>query len=180
MSMPTLYQIDKVRSRKLFTILDIYQKGERGHHAAMTEPMTNEEVRRENARWLAQKCGGPTAFAEITDMAPPRVTHIIGPNPSRKIGHAVARRIEKAFNKPIGWLDIPNAWRSDGDNGEEGGRSGYVNASDIMASDIMEFIDTYHKVSNKLREDLMDSVRVIRSRGVADRGAGGATARNES
>lgn len=149
----------------------------------MTEPMTNEDVRRENARWLAQKCGGPTAFAEITEIAPPRVTHIIGPNPSRNIGHATARRIEKVFNKPIGWLDIPNAWRAESDNGVANEQPNYMTVSDIMSNDIMEFIDTYRKINNERRRMLMDSVRAIRRGGTAGGVAGAANSigtRNES
>lgn len=72
--------------------------------------MTNAEIRRENARWLAKQCGGQTRFAELLDMEGPQVSHIIGRTPKKNIGNQIARRIEQAFSKEPGWLDIPDAW----------------------------------------------------------------------
>lgn len=104
--MPSLYQNDKVNSRHFFTFSDIYQTGKNGQDAAMT----NAEIRRENARWLAKNSGGPTQFAEMLDLSESRVSQLIGKNPVKNIGTATARKIETVFDKPTGWLDIPNAW----------------------------------------------------------------------
>lgn len=110
--MPSLYQIGKVNSRHNFTFSDIYQHGKYRQHLGMT----NEEIRRENARWLARAFGGPVRFAEAIDVSDSRVSQLIGKNPTKKIGDATARRIEEAYGKPTGWMDTPNAWQA-----EEGG-----------------------------------------------------------
>ena len=49
------------------------------------------------------------AFADITGIGPARASHLVGQNPSRNIGHKTARRIERAFGKPEGWLDADHA-----------------------------------------------------------------------
>lgn len=109
-----LYQNDKVHARKFFTFLDIYQNGKNAEDSAMT----NAEIRRENARWLAQQCGGNARFAEIMELEESRVSHLIGKNPVKNIGTATARKIEVAFEKPTGWLDIPSAWKVEAKSAE--------------------------------------------------------------
>lgn len=100
----------------------MYQNGKDGQDSSMTI----DEIRRENARWLAQKCGGPKKFAELLDVAEARVSHLIGKNPTKKIGDQTARNIERVFERPKGWLDGPNAWA-----GEANGASAVVSAEDI-------------------------------------------------
>jgi hypothetical protein len=63
------------------------------------------EIRRANARMLAEQAGGLAAFAKAIARSDPYVSQLIGRNPSREIGHATARLIEEAFGKPEGWLD---------------------------------------------------------------------------
>ena len=67
--------------------------------------MTREELRRENARKLASGKGGKADFARIVSMEPSQVSQLIGPNPSKNIGNSIARRIERAYELPEGWLD---------------------------------------------------------------------------
>lgn len=107
--MPALYQNDKVNTRHLFTFSDIYHLGNTVQYSGMT----NAEIRRENARWLAKQCGGPTAFAELMDMSQSRVSQLIGQRPVKNIGAATARKIEHTFQKHTGWIDIPEAWAQD-------------------------------------------------------------------
>jgi plasmid maintenance system antidote protein VapI len=114
MSMHLLYQNGKVNSRNFFTFLDMYQIGKGWHDSSMT--MTIEEIRRENAKWLANKCGGAVAFAELLDVTEARVSHLIGKNPVKNIGTRTARKIENVFDKPKGWLDTPNAWAQGDDH----------------------------------------------------------------
>jgi hypothetical protein len=109
--MTSLYQIGKVNSRNFFTFLDMYQNGKERHDS----PMTIYEIRRENARWLAQQCGGAKKFADLLDLAEARVSHLIGKTPSKNIGNKAARKIERAFDRPEGWLDTPNAWVAESD-----------------------------------------------------------------
>lgn len=66
---------------------------------------TVSEVRRDNARLLAKEAGGLAAFARRIERADPYVSQMIGSNPQRGIGHAMARHIEAVFGKPAGWLD---------------------------------------------------------------------------
>lgn len=113
--MPALYQNDKVNSRHFFTLSDIYQFGNTVQYSGMT----NAEIRRENARWLAAQCGGPTLFADKLELSQSRVSQLIGQNPVKNIGTATARKIEEAFGKPMGWLDVPNAWKSESEKKAE-------------------------------------------------------------
>jgi plasmid maintenance system antidote protein VapI len=69
---------------------------------------TIERIRRRNAQSLTERIG-TTAFADITGIGPARASHLVGQNPSRNIGHKTARRIERAFGKPEGWLDADHA-----------------------------------------------------------------------
>lgn len=64
-----------------------------------------EELRRTNARSLAQQAGGQKKFADIIDRSPGQVGHIIGRNPSKNIGKELARHIERCFRKQKNWLD---------------------------------------------------------------------------
>jgi plasmid maintenance system antidote protein VapI len=69
---------------------------------------TIERIRRRNAQSLTDRIG-TTAFADITGIGSARASHLVGRNPSRNIGHKMARRIERAFGKPEGWLDADHA-----------------------------------------------------------------------
>jgi hypothetical protein len=63
---------------------------------------------RRDAQPLTER-NGTTAFADITGVGSARASHLVGRNPSRNIGHKMARRIERAFGKPEGWLDADHA-----------------------------------------------------------------------
>lgn len=68
--------------------------------------MTREETRRENARKLASGKGGKTEFARLVAMEPSQVSQLIGPKPTKNIGNSIARRIERAYQLPEGWIDV--------------------------------------------------------------------------
>jgi SOS-response transcriptional repressor LexA len=73
--------------------------------SANIRPMkTVKDIRRENARSLATE--GPAKFAHTIESSTQQVNQTIGPNPTRNIGDALARRIESAFGKDFGWLDV--------------------------------------------------------------------------
>lgn len=126
------------------------------------------QVRRENARWLSQQCGGPTIFADRVGIAGARVSHLIGPNPVKNIGGATARRIENAFGKPIGWLDIPNAWKS------ESLGIARVKPSDVFvrAADVMELFDLFQQADDEVRGRMLASMRTL-ARNANSRAPGG-------
>ncbi|MGH8736253.1 MAG: LexA family protein [Burkholderiales bacterium] len=60
-------------------------------------------------RELIRKAGGPADAARKLDMDDSQLSQIAGKHPSRNIGTTLARRIERAFRKPEGWLDMPHA-----------------------------------------------------------------------
>ena len=93
--------------------------------------MTNAEIRRENARWLAKRCGGPSQFAEALELSESRISQLIGKNPVKNIGTATARKIEEIFDKPEGWLDVPHAWAKE-EAIENGGAVTLVNTADLV------------------------------------------------
>jgi hypothetical protein len=70
--------------------------------------MVASEIRRENARALLRsECDGvPAEFGRRIERADTQVNHLIGPNPVKNIGTKLARVIEKAFGRPVGWLDV--------------------------------------------------------------------------
>jgi phage repressor protein C with HTH and peptisase S24 domain len=72
---------------------------------AIMRPMkTVKEIRLENARSLMTD--GPAEFARRIDSSTQQVNQVIGPAPTRNIGDKLARRIETAFGRPEGWLDV--------------------------------------------------------------------------
>ena len=72
-------------------------------------PTTSSDIRLANLRELIKKAGGPAEAARKLDMDDSQLSQIGGKHPSRNIGTSLARRIEKAFRKPEGWLDMPHA-----------------------------------------------------------------------
>lgn len=66
---------------------------------------TIDEIRRENARALADAAGGNAAFSAKIDREPTQASRFIGKNHTKNIGDSLARHIEECFNLPIGWLD---------------------------------------------------------------------------
>lgn len=45
-------------------------------------------------------------FAEYLERSPSQMNQVIGANPTREIGHGLARHVEVKFGKPDGWMDI--------------------------------------------------------------------------
>lgn len=72
-------------------------------------PTTSSSIRLTNLRALIKKAGGPAEVARTLDMDDSQLSQIAGKQPSRNIGPTLARRIEKAFHRPEGWLDIPHS-----------------------------------------------------------------------
>lgn len=71
--------------------------------------MKREDIRRKNARALAESVGGIAEFGRKTEMETSQVSQIIGKNPTKNIGNLIAARIEKAFELPEGALDAAAA-----------------------------------------------------------------------
>jgi hypothetical protein len=67
-----------------------------------------DDIRRWNARALADKLGGVSRFAEKLGRAQAQMSHIIGKNPVKMIESKQARHIESACGMVEGWLDVPH------------------------------------------------------------------------
>lgn len=66
--------------------------------------MSLSETAYRNARVLVRGAGTLARFAEIVGISPAQAWQIAGEDPRRGIGAKMADRIERAFNKPSGWL----------------------------------------------------------------------------
>lgn len=66
---------------------------------------TIDEIRRDNARIIAEHAGGNTGFSERIDRETTQTSRFIGRNFTKNIGDQLARHIEECFNLERGWLD---------------------------------------------------------------------------
>ena len=62
------------------------------------------EIRRLNLKKIEQAYGTQVLLAEIIELSPARVNHLL--TGQRNIGEKAARKIEKLLNKPHGWMDL--------------------------------------------------------------------------
>ena len=70
---------------------------------------TSSSIRLANLRNLIKRAGGPADAARKLDMDDSQLSQIAGKNPNRNNGTSLARRIETAFKRPEGWLDVPHS-----------------------------------------------------------------------
>lgn len=82
--------------------------------SSMIMNITASEIRRWNARFLANEDGSMTAFADKLDKGLSQIGQLIGINNTKNIGNKIARQIESAYGKEKGWLDVPHVsdWQS--------------------------------------------------------------------
>ncbi|NSX14993.1 helix-turn-helix transcriptional regulator [Cupriavidus taiwanensis] len=71
--------------------------------------MSRQEIRLRRVRELVAAEGGLARFAERLGISNSQVSQFAGKNPTRNIGNAVAAKIEAAYGKPAGWLDIDDS-----------------------------------------------------------------------
>lgn len=74
-------------------------------HGAKGKSMTIENIRLANMRMLAAEVGGQSRFGERVGMSRQLVSNYIGKTPVKHIGSDLARKVERIFDKPHGWLD---------------------------------------------------------------------------
>lgn len=65
------------------------------------------KIRRENLRRLIREHHGPKAFGERVSLATSFLVQMAGPNPTRNVSEATARKVEEALDLPSGWMDTP-------------------------------------------------------------------------
>jgi len=87
----------------------IYPIDKSTYLGAVGKPQTSAEIRLSNLRLLIDGAGGHAATAKILDMDSSQLSQIAGRNPTRDIGPVIARRVEAAFKRPVGWLDVPHS-----------------------------------------------------------------------
>ncbi|MGZ7882430.1 LexA family protein [Acinetobacter soli] len=69
--------------------------------------MDSKSIRYKNTRLLVDQVGGVSSFADKIGKGQSQASQFAGTNPIKGIGNKVAREIEIAFDKPHGWLDLP-------------------------------------------------------------------------
>lgn len=69
--------------------------------------MDSKSIRYRNTRLLVDQVGGVSSFADKIGKGQSQASQFAGTNPIKGIGNKVAREIEEAFDKPHGWLDLP-------------------------------------------------------------------------
>lgn len=67
--------------------------------------MNIKDIRLENMLSLIKEAGSQAAFCEKVGIQPTEASQIKSPTNKRNIGDELARRIEKAFEKELYWLD---------------------------------------------------------------------------
>lgn len=66
--------------------------------------MDNKAVRKRNIEWLVGRADGPGDFARQIGRDPVQISQWLG---GKNIGDRLARHIETALGKGVGWLDQP-------------------------------------------------------------------------
>jgi len=75
--------------------------------------MEQKEIWRENLRALAARCKTKKEAAEMLNMEPARLNHMIGPKPIRNVTADTARLAEDVFGYPRYWMDTPHPTDAD-------------------------------------------------------------------
>lgn len=96
-------------SDKCISKARIYLTDKSTYLPAVPRLQTAAETRRQNLRRLIEEAGSPAATAKLLGMDGSQLSQIAGRNPTRDIGTTIARRIEAAFKRPAGWLDVPHS-----------------------------------------------------------------------
>lgn len=109
--------------------------------------MDIREIRYKNARSLINEEGGLTEFGKKIGKAQSQVSSFAGSNPSKGIGNQIARQIEKAFNKPSGWMDKSHS---------EDARFELLNYEirDFSTSELAEILEQAKIISRRKRGEL--------------------------
>lgn len=108
--------------------------------------MDIKQIRLKNTRYLAESVGGVVALANKLNKSHQQVSHWIGLNPSKNVGHKIAKEIEVAFNKPSGWLDSlhPELYGEEEENKKV---AGAAKRSVDLSADALEFARLFDELS---------------------------------
>ena len=67
--------------------------------------MDVKEVRRLNLEYLIAVIGSIKALSDLVDTDANYISQLKNGNSNKKMGDKFARKLEKAFEKPVGWMD---------------------------------------------------------------------------
>ncbi|MCU0806571.1 MAG: hypothetical protein MUC53_01060 [Candidatus Contendobacter sp.] len=81
----------------------------------LSKRMDIREIRRQNLALLRQQEGSIRALADRVETDPNYLSQILGFAGKHRMGHAMARRFERAFGKPEGWMDQQHNEKEDGE-----------------------------------------------------------------
>ncbi len=72
-----------------------------------------EIIRQKNLRLIQDEVGGQAEMVDITGKSQTLLSNLIGKNPTKNIGSALARELETMFGKPYAWMDTPQWLEND-------------------------------------------------------------------
>lgn len=114
------------------------------------------EIRFQNAKALAATFSSNAEFARALGMSDAYMWQILGDKKVRNIGSSIARRMERACNKPDGWLDTDHSAQSPVEKTKTSRKTGSVDISDealevAKAFDLLENSSQKEAVFSQLR-----------------------------
>jgi len=110
--------------------------------------------RRENTRWLCQKEheGSISEMANRLDRQQSLISRWIGKTKTPKpIGSRTARRIERKYKKPEGWLDIPHDTPQVREGRETYDRASLDEKRAALSEEAVEFAEDYQAIPEYMR-----------------------------
>ena len=107
----------------------------------MTKKTDISLVRRKNFKNLLSKYRTKVEFSALSSISPAQVSQLASDNDKYKIGAAVARKIEAAAGKPVGWLDVE-----------------HDEATDQADSDIDLIVETVYHVNRLIERHESDAL----------------------
>lgn len=67
--------------------------------------MDIHEIRREHLRELTRERGSKAQLAKLSETSPAYISQVLSETTKANVGDDLARRIERAYGKPRGWMD---------------------------------------------------------------------------
>ena len=95
--------------------------------------MDVKEVRRLNLEYLIAVIGSIKAFSDLVDTDANYISQLKNGNSNKKMGDKFARKLEKAFEKPVGWMDKLQVSKDD--------NVGHLNDEDLLTLAVKNVIN---------------------------------------
>ncbi|TKB03931.1 hypothetical protein E5672_07530 [Alteromonas portus] len=95
--------------------------------------MDVKEVRRLNLEYLIAVIGSIKALSDLVDTDANYISQLKNGNSNKKMGDKFARKLEKAFEKPVGWMDKLQVSKDD--------NVGHLNDEDLLTLAVKNVIN---------------------------------------